>query len=140
VSQTISYEVRIFLIFLSVVFFVGRYLFLDLSLFQYFLNFFFLYLPLFFCWFVSMLAETNRTPFDFSEGESELISGFNVEYRRGGFTILFMSEYARIIFIGYVVVLIFLGGLIFNFFLYRLFGALVVFFCLSSWVLTSLSL
>ena len=51
-------------------------------------------------WLVSSLAETNRTPYDFSEGESELVSGFNTEYGAGGFTLIFMAEYARIIFMG----------------------------------------
>lgn len=49
-------------------------------------------------WFISCLAETNRTPFDFAEGESELVSGFNIEYGAVGFALIFMAEYARIIF------------------------------------------
>jgi len=57
------------------------------------------------------LAETNRTPFDFAEGESELVSGFNIEYGRGGFVLLFLSEYARIIFMSYLLVYLFLGGM-----------------------------
>ncbi|RYA38028.1 hypothetical protein DD603_24050 [Enterobacter cloacae complex sp. 2DZ2F2B] len=56
------------------------------------------------------LAETNRTPFDFAEGESELVSGFNVEYRRGGFAIIFLAEYARILFMRIIRVILFLGG------------------------------
>jgi len=64
-----------------------------------------------------MLAETNRTPFDFSEGESELVSGFNIEYGRGGFAVLFLAEYGIIIFMRYLTVLIFIGG--------RKFGVLV---------------
>jgi NADH-ubiquinone oxidoreductase chain 1 len=62
-----------------------------------------------------MLAETNRTPFDFAEGESELVSGFNVEYGRGGFALIFMAEYARILFISCVYSLLFLGvGIFFS--------------------------
>lgn len=61
-------------------------------------------------WFVSSLAETNRTPFDFAEGESELVSGFNVEYRRGGFALIFLAEYSSILFIRIFFCVIFLGG------------------------------
>lgn len=56
-----------------------------------------------------IIAELNRTPFDFSEGESELVSGFNVEYMRSGFILLFLSEYARILFLRFLFNLIFLG-------------------------------
>lgn len=57
-----------------------------------------------------IIGELNRTPFDFSEGESELVSGFNVEYRRVGFVIIFLSEYARILFLSFIYSLFFLGG------------------------------
>jgi NADH-ubiquinone oxidoreductase chain 1 len=60
--------------------------------------------------FTSLLAETNRTPFDFAEGESELVSGFNVEYRSGGFVLIFLGEYARIIMISLIRTVIFLGS------------------------------
>lgn len=56
------------------------------------------------------MAETNRTPFDFAEGESELVSGFNVEYGGGGFAILFMAEYGNIIFISFISSIMFTGG------------------------------
>jgi NADH-ubiquinone oxidoreductase chain 1 len=55
------------------------------------------------------LAETNRTPFDFAEGESELVSGFNVEYGAGGFALIFLAEYASILFIRLLFCVIFLG-------------------------------
>jgi len=65
---------------------------------------------LFFVWLVTILAETNRTPFDFAEGESELVSGFNVEYGGGGFALLFIAEYGNIIFIRYITRVIFIRG------------------------------
>ena len=61
-------------------------------------------------WFVSCLAETNQTAFDFAEGESEIVSGFNTEYRAGGFAIIFIAEYSSILFIRDVTSILFLGG------------------------------
>ena len=49
-----------------------------------------------------VLAETNRSPFDFAEGESELVSGYNVEFAGPGFVLLFLSEYLSILFISYL--------------------------------------
>jgi NADH-ubiquinone oxidoreductase chain 1 len=74
-------------------------------------------IPLGLLMFSSILAETNRTPFDFAEGESELVSGFNVEYRGGYFAFIFIGEYVRILFIRFMYVIFFfgrsLGGLLF---------------------------
>jgi NADH-ubiquinone oxidoreductase chain 1 len=66
--------------------------------------------PLITVWVVSCVAETNRTPFDFAEGESELVSGFNIEYGAGGFALIFIAEYARILFLRLVTAAIFLRG------------------------------
>lgn len=59
---------------------------------------------------MSTLAETNRAPFDLTEGESEIVSGYKVEYAGGPFAMFFIAEYANIIFIKLLSVLIFLGG------------------------------
>lgn len=125
VAQTISYEVRIALIFLSLIFLIGQYSLFSIIDNQSRLWFIFLIFPIYLCWVTSCLAETNRTPFDFAEGESELVSGFNIEYGRGGFALLFLAEYGRIIFISYFLVLIFIGAG-FGFFRFNFLGC---FFC-----------
>lgn len=109
VAQTISYEVSLALILLSFVFLIGSYSLLDFKVYQEYRWFIFITFPLALAWFASCLAETNRTPFDFAEGESELVSGFNVEYRRGGFALIFIAEYARILFIRILFCVLFLG-------------------------------
>nr|YP_009654744.1 NADH dehydrogenase subunit 1 [Catacanthus incarnatus]QCI09299.1 NADH dehydrogenase subunit 1 [Catacanthus incarnatus] len=109
VAQVISYEVSMILIMLCYILFVGSYNLLDFMYYQEMCWFLFLCLPLFFCWLSSCLAETNRSPFDFAEGESELVSGFNVEYSSGGFAFIFLSEYMNIIFMSLLTVIIFFG-------------------------------
>nr|YP_010946426.1 NADH dehydrogenase subunit 1 [Balta maculata]WGO57144.1 NADH dehydrogenase subunit 1 [Balta maculata] len=109
VAQTISYEVSLALILLSFVFLVGSYNLLDFYYFQYWFWFVYIFFPLSMLWFVSCLAETNRTPFDFAEGESELVSGFNIEYSGGGFALIFLAEYSSILFMGMLYCVIFLG-------------------------------
>ena len=61
-------------------------------------------------WYVSTLAETNRAPFDLTEGESELVSGFNVEYSAGPFALFFLAEYANILFMNALSSILFLGA------------------------------
>nr|YP_010956287.1 NADH dehydrogenase subunit 1 [Opecarcinus hypostegus]WMY25251.1 NADH dehydrogenase subunit 1 [Opecarcinus hypostegus] len=110
VAQTISYEVSLALILLSFVMMIGGF---SMDLFtKYQESFWFVIIsfPLSMVWFSSCLAETNRTPFDFSEGESELVSGFNTEYGGGGFALIFMAEYASILFMSALFTIMFLGG------------------------------
>nr|QKN22825.1 NADH dehydrogenase subunit 1 [Linshcosteus costalis] len=109
VAQTISYEVSMALILICVLVFVYSFNFIDFMKYQEYVWFIFFSFPLFFCWFSSCLAETNRSPFDFAEGESELVSGFNVEYSSGGFAFIFLSEYMNIIFMSLLCCVMFLG-------------------------------
>nr|URX53253.1 NADH dehydrogenase subunit 1 [Cryptotermes sp. 2 AB-2022a] len=109
VAQTISYEVSLALILLSFVFLVCGYDLINFYYFQSYLWLIFLTFPLSLMWFISCLAETNRTPFDFAEGESELVSGFNIEYGAGGFALIFLAEYASILFMSLLFCVIFLG-------------------------------
>nr|UEX92153.1 NADH dehydrogenase subunit 1 [Acidiella didymera] len=118
VAQTISYEVSMALILLSFVFLIGSYNILDFYYYQNFMWFIIILLPMSLVWFCICLAETNRTPFDFAEGESELVSGFNVEYSSGGFALIFMAEYASILFMSMLFSVIFLGCDLFNFMFY----------------------
>nr|YP_010240645.1 NADH dehydrogenase subunit 1 [Aleochara postica]QTG39866.1 NADH dehydrogenase subunit 1 [Aleochara postica] len=110
VAQTISYEVSLALILLSFLFLILSMNLLDLWNYQIYMWFMILFLPLSMIWVVSSLAETNRTPFDFAEGESELVSGFNVEYSSGGFALIFLAEYSSILFMSMMCVILFLGG------------------------------
>jgi NADH-ubiquinone oxidoreductase chain 1 len=110
IAQTISYEVALVLILISVLFVLGGFNLLYFDLLQENIWFIFLFFPIGIIWIISRLAETNRTPFDFAEGESELVSGFNVEYGGGGFALIFLAEYARILFIRFLFSLLFLGS------------------------------
>lgn len=118
VAQTISYEVRLALILLSIIFLISRFNFLNFFIFQINMWFIIICFPLAIVWFCTSLAEVNRTPFDFAEGESELVSGFNVEYRRGRFALIFLAEYSRILFIRIIFSIIFLGGNLINFYFF----------------------
>ncbi len=108
VAQTISYEVRFALTILILLVNCARMRLQGLILANvYWIKLFFL-LPVAAFWLIACLAETNRTPFDFAEGESELVSGFNVEYGRVGFALIFMAEYASIYFISSLFVYVFI--------------------------------
>nr|YP_009477482.1 NADH dehydrogenase subunit 1 [Garrulax albogularis]AOX13009.1 NADH dehydrogenase subunit 1 [Garrulax albogularis] len=96
VAQTISYEVTLAIILLSIILLTGNYTLSTLATAQEPLYLIFSCWPLAMMWYVSTLAETNRAPFDLTEGESELVSGFNVGYAAGPFALFFLAEYANI--------------------------------------------
>nr|YP_010555942.1 NADH dehydrogenase subunit 1 [Comatella stelligera]UYR95510.1 NADH dehydrogenase subunit 1 [Comatella stelligera] len=110
VAQTISYEISIGTIILSIISLSGSFNLNNIINTQNNSWFIFSCLPISYIWYISTLAETNRTPFDLTEGESELVSGYNVEYAGGPFALFFLAEYANIIFINALSTILFLGG------------------------------
>nr|NP_663792.1 NADH dehydrogenase subunit 1 [Muntiacus reevesi]AAM77760.1 NADH dehydrogenase subunit 1 [Muntiacus reevesi]ARH02742.1 NADH dehydrogenase subunit 1 [Muntiacus reevesi]UDH55194.1 NADH dehydrogenase subunit 1 [Muntiacus reevesi] len=110
VAQTISYEVTLAIILLSVLLMNGSFTLSTLIITQEQVWLIFPAWPLAMMWFISTLAETNRAPFDLTEGESELVSGFNVEYAAGPFALFFMAEYANIIMMNIFTTILFLGA------------------------------
>nr|BAX24414.1 NADH dehydrogenase subunit 1 [Plestiodon kuchinoshimensis] len=97
VAQTISYEVTLGIILLTLIILAGGFTLHTLSATQEHTWLLLCSWPLMMMWFISTLAETNRAPFDLTEGESELVSGFNVEYAAGPFALFFLAEYANIL-------------------------------------------
>nr|BAF02818.1 NADH dehydrogenase subunit 1 [Biwia zezera] len=110
VAQTISYEVSLGLILLSVIVFSGGYTLQTFSTTQESIWLLAPAWPLAAMWYISTLAETNRAPFDLTEGESELVSGFNVEYAGGPFALFFLAEYANILMMNTLSAVLFLGS------------------------------
>nr|NP_620327.1 NADH dehydrogenase subunit 1 [Haematopus ater]AAL74032.1 NADH dehydrogenase subunit 1 [Haematopus ater] len=109
VAQTISYEVTLAIILLSVIVLSGNYTLNTLSTTQEPLYLIFASWPLAMMWYISTLAETNRAPFDLTEGESELVSGFNVEYAADPFALFFLAEYANIMLMNTLTTILFLN-------------------------------
>lgn len=115
VAQMISYEVSLSLILMSVIIVTGSLNLSYIYQIQSLTNFLLVSLwPISFIYLISMLAETNRAPFDLSEGESELVSGYNVEYSSMAFALFFLAEYSHIIFSSFIFVILFMGELNLN--------------------------
>nr|Q94VI4.1 RecName: Full=NADH-ubiquinone oxidoreductase chain 1; AltName: Full=NADH dehydrogenase subunit 1 [Varanus flavescens]AAL10044.1 NADH dehydrogenase subunit 1 [Varanus flavescens] len=109
VAQTISYEVTLGIILLSILILTGGFTMQLLTTTQEFTWLLTTSWPLAMMWFISTLAETNRAPFDLTEGESELVSGFNVEYAGGPFALFFLTEYANIIVMNLLTCILFIS-------------------------------
>nr|YP_010418339.1 NADH dehydrogenase subunit 1 [Cuspidaria undata]USF19208.1 NADH dehydrogenase subunit 1 [Cuspidaria undata] len=111
VAQIISYEVSMSIIMLLCFFLVGSFMF-DSFVAEGFS--YWKVMPFMALMFIaSVMAETNRAPFDFAEGESELVSGFNVEYSGPPFALIFMAEYANILFMSVMISMIWFGSFYF---------------------------
>nr|ABM65765.1 NADH dehydrogenase subunit 1 [Nucula nucleus] len=113
IAQTISYEISMALILLFSLCLAESFDLMEIQNHQKWAFLSFLFFPLSMVWFVTNLAETNRAPFDFAEGESELVSGFNIEYSAGTFALIFMAEYANILFMSLLTSALFFGGALF---------------------------
>nr|YP_009160513.1 NADH dehydrogenase subunit 1 [Centropyge multicolor]AKQ77501.1 NADH dehydrogenase subunit 1 [Centropyge multicolor] len=110
VAQTISYEVSLGLILLNAIIFTGGFTLQTFSTAQESVWLILPAWPLAAMWYISTLAETNRAPFDLTEGESELVSGFNVEYAGGPFALFFLAEYSNILLMNTLSAILFLGA------------------------------
>nr|CCI69392.1 NADH dehydrogenase subunit 1 [Metacrangonyx sp. 5 MDMBR-2012] len=112
-AQMISYEVSLMMIILSMIYVKSSFNFSELMNWAFITLSFIVFTPLSMIWLASSLAETNRTPYDFSESGSELVSGFNTEYSGGGFTLIFLAEYSSILFMSFLFSVLFLnyGGM-----------------------------
>nr|YP_009992503.1 NADH dehydrogenase subunit 1 [Platynereis cf. australis PA-2020]QNN93073.1 NADH dehydrogenase subunit 1 [Platynereis cf. australis PA-2020]QNN93086.1 NADH dehydrogenase subunit 1 [Platynereis cf. australis PA-2020]QNN93099.1 NADH dehydrogenase subunit 1 [Platynereis cf. australis PA-2020] len=108
IAQTISYEVSMALVILTPMIMVSS---LSFNSFMKMNSIMFTIMlwPLLVMWLITSLAETNRTPFDLAEGESELVSGFNTEYSSGTFALIFMAEYMNIIAMGMITTALFIS-------------------------------
>nr|ADW81640.1 NADH dehydrogenase subunit 1 [Cryptocentrus albidorsus] len=110
VAQTISYEVSLGLILLSAIIFTGGFTLQTFNTTQESIWLLIPAWPLAAMWYISTLAETNRAPFDLTEGESELVSGFNVEYAGGPFALFFLAEYTNILLMNTLSATLFFGA------------------------------
>nr|BAJ54259.1 NADH dehydrogenase subunit 1 [Xenomystus nigri] len=110
VAQTISYEITLGLILLSMIILAGGFNLYTFNMAQEPIWLLAPSWPLAAMWYTSTLAETNRAPFDLTEGESELVSGFNVEYAAGPMALFFVTEYANILFMNTLSTIIFMGA------------------------------
>ena len=109
-AQMISYEISIGFAALNVAICVGSFNLNTIVLAQQKIWFIIPLLPIFFIFYISMLAETNRHPFDLPEAEAELVSGYNVEYSSMTFALFFLAEYANMLLMSAFSAILFLGG------------------------------
>ena len=109
-AQMVSYEVSIGFIIVTVILCAGTLNLSEIVFAQSYIWYCFPLLPMFIMFFISVLAETNRHPFDLPEAEAELVAGYNVEYSAFGFALFFLGEYANMLLMSGLTVILFLGG------------------------------
>ena len=109
-AQMVSYEVSLGFVIVTVLLCAGSLNLTDIVLAQRTVWYCIPLFPMFVVFFISGLAETNRSPFDLPEGESEIVAGFFVEYSAMSFALFFLGEYANMILMSAMVTILFLGG------------------------------
>lgn len=109
-AQMVSYEVSMGLIIITVLLCAGSLNLSEIVLAQKHVWYIIPLGPLFIMFFISILAETNRAPFDLPEAEAELVAGYNVEYSAMGFALFFLGEYSNMILMSSLATILFLGG------------------------------
>nr|DBA43766.1 TPA_asm: ND1 [Bombus sichelii] len=109
VSQMISFEILLFLMFFLLMMMIEDYSLLNFINYQINISFMFILYPLYLIFIISALIDLNRVPFDLIEGESELVSGFNVEYFSSMFVLIFLSEYMNVMFMSMLLTMMFYG-------------------------------
>jgi NADH-quinone oxidoreductase subunit H len=114
-AQFISYEISMGLLLIPIVLISESFNLTQIVLSQSEIFYFIPFFPFFILFLITALAETNRVPFDPPEAESELVSGYNVEYSSIGFTFFFLAEYSNIILMSSIIVILYLGGWLFPF-------------------------
>ena len=121
-AQMISYEISIGFTILNVVVCAGSFNLSTIVLSQQKIWYIVPLLPVFIIFYISMLAETNRHPFDLPEAEAELVSGYNVEYSAMTFALFFLGEYANMLIMSTISSILFLGGWlpVFNIFIFNI--------------------
>nr|WCB99541.1 NADH dehydrogenase subunit 1 [Meteorus sp. 2 XHS-2023a] len=97
IAQSISFEVTFAISLLIMMNMINSLNLINFFYYSKYLMLMFMFYPMIIILMISMLAELNRTPFDLSEGESELVSGFNIEYGSSKFTLIFLSEYSSLL-------------------------------------------
>nr|YP_010154750.1 NADH dehydrogenase subunit 1 [Thyreus decorus]QQX27985.1 NADH dehydrogenase subunit 1 [Thyreus decorus] len=106
IAQMISFEISLFIMFFIIMMLIENYNISQLFKFEK-IWFLLLIFPIYLILFINLLIELNRTPFDLIEGESELVSGFNVEYMSSLFTFIFLAEYGSILFTSFILTIMF---------------------------------
>nr|AAS77045.1 NADH dehydrogenase subunit 1 [Aleurochiton aceris]AAS77789.1 NADH dehydrogenase subunit 1 [Aleurochiton aceris] len=104
IAQLISYEINFMMIILTVMNICEQMSLVTTYILQKYISISLIMPMTLMVWMITILAETSRTPFDFSEGESELVSGFNIEYSSKSFMFLFLAEYSSILFMSFITV------------------------------------